>query len=265
MKLVGIMLVRNEDVFVERAIRNALPACDTFIVANHRSKDRTAEVLDGLQKEFSDRLQVHEIERSDDSHELIRHYAGSETWVLGVDGDEIYDPAGLLRLRQKLFAREYIDSWTIFGGVLNVRQLDGHSASGYFSPPCRSMTKLYNFNAIEDWTGPCMERLHGGLVRFRPGYHAQLRLDLHLSRPWEELDFRCLHVCFLRRSSLEPQNGFPRQNIMDVRAWDLTKALQKLQGVLLGSPGPNWKEQRYARGPLVQHEVSAFFPQTNLV
>ncbi|PWU09409.1 MAG: hypothetical protein C5B47_03435 [Verrucomicrobia bacterium] len=262
MKLVGIMLVRNEDVFIERAIRNALPACDDFIVANHRSKDRTEEVLKSLQKEFSNRLRIHEIRNSDDSHDLIQHYAGSKTWILGVDGDEIYDPSGLLRLREKLIAGAYADSWMVFGGVLNVRKLEGHSAIGHLSPPCRSMTKLFNFSAIEDWSGPCLERLHGGTIRFRAGYHAQLRLGLHHQQPWEELDFRCLHVCFLRRSSLEPAHGFPRQNIMDTRAWDLTKALQKLQGILLGAPAPNWKEQKYALGPLVQYEVSAFFPQT---
>lgn len=260
MKLVGIMLVRNEDIFVEWAIRNALPACDNFIVANHRSLDRTAEILQALREEFGDRIQVHHIRKSDNSHDLIRKYAGSQTWILGVDGDEIYDPHGLLRLREKLLAGEYADSWVLFGGVLNVRKLDGQSAFGHLSPPCRSMTKLYNFNAIEDWAGPCAERLHGGFIRFRAGYHAQLRLDLHTQCPWEELDFRCLHVCFLRRSSLDPENGVPRKNIMDVRAWDVPKAFQKLRGLLLRSPVPDWKEQKYARGPLVQREISAFLP-----
>ncbi len=260
MRLIGIMLVRNEDVFIERAIRNALPACDDFIVANHQSKDRTTEILESLQSEFSNRIKVHHIRNSDDSHAFIRSYAGSNTWILGVDGDEIYDPAGLLRLKTKLLAGEYADSWIVFGGVLNVRELRGNSAFGHFSPPCRSMTKLYNFNAIEDWAGPCAERLHGGSIRFRPGYHDQLRLDLHKQYSWEDLDFRCLHVCFLRRSSLEPENGLFRKNIMDVRAWSRTKALQKLYGVLIGSPAPDWKEQKYARGPLVQCEVSAFFP-----
>lgn len=260
MRLVGIMLVRNEDLFIEHAIRNVLPACDILIVANHRSKDRTVQILELLQQEFPERIKVYHIWDSDDSHELIRSYAGSESWILGVDGDEIYDPAGLLRLKKNLLAGKYADSWMVMGGVLNVRKLEGYSATGYFSPPCRSMTKLYNFYAINDWVGPCMERLHGGTIRFRPGYHADLRLNLHMRCPWEELDFRCLHVCFLRRSSLEPENSLPRENIMDVRAWNLTKASQKLLGVLLGNSVSGWKEQKYTQGPLIKREVSAFFP-----
>jgi glycosyltransferase involved in cell wall biosynthesis len=262
MKLVGMMLIRNEDIFIERVIRNILPACDELIIADHQSVDGTAKIVESLRQEFPDRIQVHRIRSSDESHELVRGYAGSDSWILAVDGDEIYDPEGLLRMKKKLVVGEYRDFWMVIGGVLNVRKLDGAFAMGHFAPPSRSMTKLFNFSAIDDWAGPCIERLHGGTIRFRPGFHANLRLSLHFEQPWEEQDFRCLHICFLRRSSLEPENGFPRKNIMDVRAWSLAKASQKLLGILIGSPAPNWKEQKYARGPLHQQDVSAFFPPT---
>ena len=52
----------------------------------------------------------------------------------------------------------------ILGNVLNCITFNPAigQAGGYLAPPCRSMTKLYNFNAIESWAGPCPERLHGG-------------------------------------------------------------------------------------------------------
>ena len=39
--IVGIVLVRNEDVFVEQAIRNVAAFCDRIHVADHVSTDRT--------------------------------------------------------------------------------------------------------------------------------------------------------------------------------------------------------------------------------
>ncbi|MEI9897647.1 MAG: hypothetical protein WDN28_28255 [Chthoniobacter sp.] len=36
-QIVGITLVRNEDVFVERAVRNAIDFCDRLIIADHYS------------------------------------------------------------------------------------------------------------------------------------------------------------------------------------------------------------------------------------
>jgi hypothetical protein len=114
------------------------------------------------------------------------------------------------------------------------------------------MTKLYNFAAIEDWSGRIVERLHGGEIRFKPGFHEQLRLNLHEQTPWETSDFRCLHLCFLDRSSRDTQVGKPRRNIMDRHAWSFGKLLARLRG------GPDWKEQKYARGPLVSEPLAPF-------
>jgi hypothetical protein len=43
--IVGSVLVRNEDVFLERAIRNVAAFCDRIFAVDHRSKDRTWEIL----------------------------------------------------------------------------------------------------------------------------------------------------------------------------------------------------------------------------
>ena len=103
---------------------------------------------------------------------MIAGYAGTPTWVMGVDGDEVYDPGRLGRLRPDLLAGRYDGSFQVMGNVLNVRRLEPSRqvAHGYLAPPCRSMVKLYNFNAIEAWPPPCPERLHGGVITYRPGY-----------------------------------------------------------------------------------------------
>ena len=122
------------------------------------------------------------------------------------------------------------------------------------------MTKLYNFAAIEAWHGPCLERLHGGRVVFKAGYDETMRRDLHQSLSWEEAEFRCLHLCFIQRSSTEDPARGPRKNIMDIHNRSLTKTLHALWGRITGKPEIDWKEQRYGRGDLVAKPIHEFFP-----
>lgn len=262
MRIIGIMLVRNEDRFVETALRNVIEFCDEFLAVDHCSDDRTPAILDQIAADFPDRLRVIRTNDTRESHGLIQPYAGTDTWVFGVDGDEIYDPAGLLRLRERLTAGEFANWWVVFGNVLNVKSLDQlrSVASGHLAPPCRSMTKLYNFAAINAWGGDCIERLHGGEVDFRDGFDASLRCFLHESVSWEEADFRCLHMCFLRRSSKDSENAAPRRNIMDRHEWSFEKIRRRLAETFLGRKRVDWKDEKYARGPLVEKSVDAFFP-----
>ena len=260
MKIVGILLAKNEELFVERAVKNALGFCDEFIAVDNGSTDRTAEILRSLEVSTDGKLKYHRVNHPGVSHDLIAGFAGSDTWIFGVDGDEIYDPAGLERLRTRLAAGEFDKAWCVFGNVLNVRSLDvpGKFAEGYHAPPCRSMTKLYNFSAIRAWQGPCLERLHGGRIEFLEGFHEGLRVNLHETEPWETSCFRCLHVCFLPRSPHD-RNGKIRANIMDRHAWGFKKILSKLSYILRGQRPPDWKKEKYARGPLVGKSISCFF------
>ncbi len=264
MRIIGVMLVRDEDIYVASALRNALSLCDEIWVCENQSRDDTFAVLRGLANECPDRIKLHSIRNTAESHEMLRPLAGTKTWVFGVDGDEVYDPEGLSAFRRKLERGDYADQWAIFGNVLNVRRWDeaARTAWGHLAPPCRSMTKLYNFQIISDWSGRgCIERLHGGTIAFHPGYHSGLRCNLHEKTTWEESIFRCLHLCFLRRSSLESQAGAPRKNIMDRRAWTLGKVMAKIRGRLTGHAAPDWKEDRYGRGPLVEKSYLSFFPR----
>jgi len=257
-KIVGIMLVRDEDRFVEWAIRSAIDFCDEFLVYDHESQDETTVILGRLTQEYGRKLVVRRCRNSGDSHAMIQAYAGTATWIFGVDGDEIYDPAGLARLRGRLAAGEFDAWWVLFGNVLNVKRLDLDEAlaEGYLAPPCRSMTKLYNFAAIDAWDGRIVERLHGGEIHFRPGFDATRRLNLHDRTSWADADFRCLHLCFLPRSSRDAASVGARRNIMDRHAWSLRKLIARL----FRRPDADWKEQKYARGPLMTESIVAFLP-----
>jgi glycosyltransferase involved in cell wall biosynthesis len=266
-RIIGIVLVRDEDIFVRRAVTNILHFCDKVIVTDHRSTDRTSYILRELASEH-DKIDYHLIDDMAISHELIRGYAGRKVWVFGVDGDEIYDPAGLAQFREVIQAGHYDDYWMIFGNVLNCIELDHERANarGYLAAPCRSMTKLYNFNAIDSWETSSGERLHGGDVSFRKGYDNSMRLCLHEKLSWAEAKFRCLHLCFLQRSSIQKKRRgriLPRPNPADIMTRNLAQRMLSSVRGLCGIPEQGkaeWKIEKFTRGELVDKDVSAFFP-----
>lgn len=262
MRVVGIILVKNEDLFVDRAVRNVLGFCDELIAVDNDSQDSTSEILMRMAAESGCKFAYHRADHPGLSHDLIAPLAGTDTWIFGVDGDEIYDPAGLMRFRSRLESGEFDRDWVIFGNVLNARRIDlsAGTVEGHLAPPCRSMTKVYNFKAIDAWTGPCHERLHGGKPRFRPGFHQGLRRNLHEVVSWDDADLRCLHLCFLKRSSTEPDSAAPRGNIMDRYAKSWRQRAGDQWRRLRGLAPTDWKEQRYGRGAIVAKPVHPFFP-----
>ena len=264
--IVGIALVRNEDVFVERAIRNTIDFCDRLIIADHHSTDGTFAILSRLAAEFPAKIQLVRIQDTRESHFLINGYAGSPTWIFAVDGDEIYDPAGLVRLRVELIEGRYDQSWVVFGNVLNCVAIDPAkgTATGYLAPPCRSMTKLYNFNLIESWDGAVTHVLANGTIKFKPGFDASLRLDLHERLGWEESSYRCLHTCFMRRSSLDKDDPVARPNVSENRRGGIMTWLREAVRRLLGRPmASDWKLEKYARGELVTVDATPFLRREN--
>ena len=267
MRIIGILLVQNEERFVRRAIENVIAFCDELILCDHASSDDTPQILDDVARRHPGKARFHRVRSPRETHEFLKPFAGTPTWVFGVDGDEIYDPAGLARFRRRLEVGEFDAHWVVFGNVLNVTRLseEPNEAEGHLAPPCRSMTKLFNFSAIDTWNGDTPERLHGGQIAFRPGFHAGLRCSLHETVDWNDADFRCLHLCFVPRSRFDSPGGV-RENIMDRHAWSWTKLCKKCRSLVFGVPTTNWKLEKYARGEKVRKSAAAFFdllpPQT---
>ena len=83
----------DEDLFVERAIRNVAGVCDRIHAVDHLSRDRTGEILERLAREL-DHLEVRRSRDAAESHELLAGYVGTPTWALGVDGDGSSTPPG---------------------------------------------------------------------------------------------------------------------------------------------------------------------------
>ena len=269
MRVVGIVLVHNEDVFVERAIRNVVHVCDRIHAVDHLSEDGTWEILRRLAGEF-DHLDVRRASHARVSHEVLEPYVGSDVWALQVDGDELHDPAALVRLCAALDAGDFDGVFRVQANVLHCVSLDADTgmASGYMSPPSRPLARLFNLGAADSWTG-CGQRLIAGDVRFRPGFGWDSVAALQDRHSWEETPFRFVHACFLRRSSLDPEvPAEPRRSLSESgrfrRGW--TGSLARLvrrprlhpQVEEIQARGSSWKLEKYRRGDCVTVDARPF-------
>jgi len=264
-QIVGIVLVKNEDLFVERAIRNVAAFCDRLILCDHGSSDETPKILERLAQEFQHAV-FHSINHPAVSHELLKPFIDTPTWVFAVDGDEVYDAEKLAVFRGRLRSGEFKDIWRMKGNVLHCESVSEEPlvASGYLAPPSRSITKLYNFSAIRSWDGDTVERLHGGDIVFREGYHDGAKLNFQESLGWEESPLRCLHLCFMRRSSVDNlhKGGAFRENIMETYRGGIANALRRLMNRLLRrGTTSRWKNDHYRRGAEVEVDARPFFPK----
>lgn len=257
-RIVGIALVRNEDRFVRRAVGNALDFCDEMLLVDNGSTDGTPGILESLAVQ-SPKAAVHRIGHPRESHGLLKKFAGTRTWVFGVDGDEIYDPAGLEKFRGMVLSGDFDTHWMVLGNVVHCEGISDGKATGYASPPSRSIVKFYNFAAIESWDGDTPERLHGGSPVFRPGFSAESKRRLENEYPWDSSPFRCLHTCFMKRSSAEDSVD-SRENIMETYRGGLTNWVRRMARRMAGRPEKsNWKRGRYARGGRVCVDARPFF------
>jgi hypothetical protein len=267
-RIVGSVLVRNEDVFVEQAIRNVAAFCDEIHAVDHVSTDRTWPILQELAREL-DHLKVQRSRNSAVAHRALEPYAGTPTWVLGVDGDELYDPVGLAILREQLASGAHADIFRLKAHVLNCDELDREwrAALGYLAPPSRPITKLFNFAAVDSWTDTA-DPLQAGRTRFRGRFHWESRRHLADETTWENDPLRCMHVCFLRRSSQDPENPESRESLTESREFRrgrLGAMLRRLRPparspevVELQRRGSNWKREWYARGERVSVDATPF-------
>ena len=272
--IVGSVLVRNEDAFVEQAIRNVAAFCDRIHVIDHVSVDATWEIVRSLAREF-DHVDARRSRNSADAHRLLAPYAGTPTWVIGVDGDELYDPQGLAGLRRELLEGGQADVFRLKAHVLNCDELDegSRTASGWPAPPSRPITKLFNFGAVEAWP-ESPDPLQSGDVSFRAGYNWESRRDLAESTTWETDPLRCLHVCFLRRSSRDAVSG-TRKNLDESREFDrgVVGSLKRLVRAPEPAPkvaelqrqGRDWKREWYARGERVTVDATPFIARVAAV
>lgn len=246
---------------MERVLRNVAAFCDRIHVADHASSDGTWDIVSRLAREL-DNVEAVRISHAARSHDLVLPYIATDTWVFSPDGDELFDAAGLQRLRGGLEAGRYDRAFRVFPAMLHCVDLDPEAltAVGYLAPPALTGPKLFNFAALESWDHVYRERLHEGEPVFRDGWAWTSVARLEQEHEWEENPFRCLHTCFLRRSSRDAPGGeHARLNIAEANTYrrDLRGGIERLLR-RTAPKGTAWKLEKYRRGPVVTKDASPF-------
>ena len=244
MKIVGVVLVRNEDRFLSSVLESIHEGCDSILLMDHSSRDRTLE-KDKVFAEKSNKLTIRTIHKASESHAMLQPWIGKDAWIFAVDGDEIYDPVRTPELMDQLRNGQWKDYFRVKGHSFHVASL-GLPLKGYLAPPARPVVKLYNFSLLEEWTG-AYHRLHGGKPCFRRGGESKI-LNLRDRYDFYQSPLRCLHFPFARRSSKVDKKNC-RLNISDrVAAGKKKKILWKVKSFLGFSVKSQGKIKNYQFG-----------------
>lgn len=266
-RIVGIVLVQNEENFVTWAISNVLEFCDEIIVLENNSTDATWQRIQALAAKHP-KIRAHRVVHADRTNQYAVPFVGEDVWLFGVDGDEIYDPAGLSRFRRRILDGEFRGAREVRGHTVHARtiDLDRQLAVGFVTPAAKAAIKFYYAGAMESWHANT-QRLHGRPV-YKQGWEGADRVQSAENETWEQGDLRMLHLCFFPRSTLNPDVAV-RQNITDrsfrnvwrrpvfsllaalgLGSGRLGKHVRRLAGIR--------KPQHYAIGELEERSIAGF-------
>ncbi len=218
-EIIGICFIKNEDMYIERVLKNVANFCDHVRVIDNGSTDDTVERVKKCVKEHSN-ISLEFFWNIAKSHKIVEQYAGLNKWVFGVDGDEIYDPVGLSLLRPKILAGKYQKCWMLRGYFYHVIKLnmDSKHAVGYLAPPSKDPNKLYNFSLLKSWKSDKVQPLFHCPTRvFKDAkYNSGIKpkkMKLYKKTKWETCPLRCVHVRMIERSSLDNYKTFINSRI----------------------------------------------------
>jgi len=256
-QVIGVMLVRNEDLHVAWALANILDFCDRVMVLDNYSTDRTWDVVSEM-RERHPKIQLRRWWNAKNSQKALRPFYRTNTWFFAVDGDEIYEPAGLAEVRRRIMQGEFDSMYhpPLGSHYLNCTAVstDNKTAAGYAWP---TAARLYNFAVVKGWKNENRERLHGCPI-FMDDHQNQAFPSASAS--WDEAALRCLHLCFMPRSSGAKCRPF------SLVGWKRRRK-ERIKPNPSGNPhnarpGPGntveYKMKKYAVGEIVHKEIGGF-------
>lgn len=201
-KIIGVTILKDEDIWIGKAIENLLEFCDDFIILDNGSTDNTKEIIKkiGLDVIHESNLQK--------THDYILDYVGKNYWIHGFGGDEIFDPTGLIQVREKILNGYYKNTFQVYPYFLHAIKLndDYTQATGYLAPPSHPPGKLYNFNLIESWNNNYRNHIFLEKPRILKKNIIEEDKDFH-KLSWDKCPYKCLHTRFFKRSTLEQKES----------------------------------------------------------
>jgi len=218
-KIIGILLFKNEDIFLKKCINSVIDFVDKLILLDNYSTDNSIKIIKEISKVNKEKIYYKKIKKISESHKFIQNYAGKKVWIMKIDADEIYDKKKLKSFKKNIYRGHLDNYWIIKASMLNILNYDlkTKKASGFFSPPSQNSSQIYNFYLIKYWRNCRIERLHYGQIKFKKQNYNKI----YIEKNWNNASFRCLHFCFEKRSSIS--NNFLKINKAPFEISDKTR------------------------------------------
>lgn len=202
--IVGMIQVKDADLLIGRVIENVLEMVDWLVIIDNNSSDNTSSQIEKLAKNY-DKIIFKKILTVEGGGRLLNSLCGTDTAVIKIDADEVWNPSYGKELRRELkltnFSSQHIalikDGWFHVNGLdLNNKVCVGKQQD----------MSLYYFGNILAWSQPT-ERLHGRPMTLRN--HCDLKnRHILVSQPREMsasiLHFPFLDLCSLKRKDFRP-------------------------------------------------------------
>ena len=213
-EIIGISVVKNEDIYLSQAIKNIINFCDKIIIVDNNSSDETVAIAKKYVSQYPDKISLRLVDKISDLQSIVTPFVGENKWIFGVDGDELYDPNGLHKLRSRILEGGYQNYWMLRGYFFHLIKINLKSqiGVGYLAPPSKDPNKLYNFKLLKSWDGDGKQTIfHPYTHVFKNEkyntFHLPKRKFLFKKSKWEDCMLRCVHTRLLKRSSKEDYEG----------------------------------------------------------
>lgn len=101
--IAGLMRVKNETRWIERAVRSILPLCDSVLIFDDHSTDDTPKICRGIDRRVLVVKSPFEgCDEARDKNYMLAHLGDSCDWVVMIDGDEELAPGGVEILQEAM-------------------------------------------------------------------------------------------------------------------------------------------------------------------
>lgn len=195
-------MVKDENIFIQKSIQCISDFVDELLVIDNGSIDDTAQIAQQCGACVFNEPDLTK------THNFITPYIGhKDTWVFGVDGDELFDPGGLKKLRVDIDSGMYDGAYQVQGHYLHAEEIKNGTVTGNMGPPCHTPTKLYNMGNVISWDTDG----HHILFLSRPFTHRGAKARACPDDSWESSPLRCVHTRFLKRSTKEDEKTIGRR------------------------------------------------------
>tara|TARA_Y100000310_G_C20685231_1_gene818546 strand:+ start:1294 stop:2433 length:1140 start_codon:yes stop_codon:yes gene_type:complete len=179
-RVVGILQVKNSDLFISTVIENTLDMLDWLVILDNNSTDNTLKIVKQLSSK-NDNIITKEILTVNSGGRFLHSLCGTDTVVVKIDADEVWCPYYSKNLRNELVTQDFNqycclkihDGWFHVDGI----DINNEVCSGKYED-----MKLYYFGNILAWCQPT-ERLHGIPRTLRDGVEQDSNRQLETSTP----------------------------------------------------------------------------------